>query len=409
VATDIKFVIVATGTDDAPATFTSLGTRHVQFMVRQLNDTKGKAVSPLTPPAVVRFVHFDWQHDRIMVYEHPFPPKGAKAAKVVWKELSAFTSSEGTPADDPATFITKSAPVSIVDVYRAVRKAPRGSVLDVSVYSHGFIDGPVLGNTGDAQMTASTGEPIRTPSDQDGRTRSDFTPHMGEADPVANKDALKDFREGFAPNATYRIFGCHVQDIVDGSAFGESTRSLIRSTPFEVIRAAYIVQLTKNTAAGKELRKKKKPATVTMDMGWEFEIEDEKNDTSDHLTDFNKSELQTLHYGLDTTFFPDPNSGPLKFDKPFTEVIKFIARQTKLGYIFKAAEAMPAVACMGAVPGSGGDFETSGNRLMFVPRNDWGLILKFFQDFMGIKLDPRNYGTFDAAGVAAINDREANG
>ena len=72
-------------------------------------------------------------------------------------------------------------------------------------------------------------------------------------------------------------------------------------------------------------------------------------------------------------------------------------------------EALPDVACFGAVPGSGGDFETGGNKLMFVPSKDWGSILRFFQNFMGIKLDARNYGTFDAAGVAAINDRETNG
>jgi hypothetical protein len=299
--------------------------------------------------------------------------------------------------------------ISIVDIYRAVRKAPRATVLDVSVYSHGFIDGPVVENTGDSQLTAATGAPIRTDSDLDGRARSDFTPHMGETDVVANKDALKEFREGFATGATFRIFGCHVQDIVDGTAFGQGARSLLRSTAFEVIHTAYELQLRKNTAAGKELRKKKKPASVTLDMDHEFALEDEKNNTSHNLTNFTRAQLKVLHYGFDPSFFPDQNTGALKFDKPFTEVIKFIARQTKLGYVFKAAEALPDVTCLGAVPGSGGDYETSGNRLMFVPKNDWGMILLFFQTFMGIKLDERNYGRFDAAGVAAINDRELNG
>ncbi len=417
-ATDIKFVFVATGfDDDGPATFTILGTRHTNFMIRQLNKTKGKTSSPLTLPALVRFVHFDWQNDRIMVHEHPFPEKGKKNPMVIWKDLSAFSSTEGTTADDPTTFITKSAIVglnrggiSIVDIYRAVRKAPRDSVLDVSIYSHGFIDGPVLENTGDSQLTKGTPPvPIRTDSDLDGRVRSDFTPHMGEADLVANKDALKDFGEGFAPNATFRIFGCHVQDIVDGSAFGESTRSLLRSTAFEVIRAAHTVQLRKNTAPGKELRKKKKNVTVKLDMGHEFAIEDEKNNTSHSLTNFNKTQLKTLHYKLDQAFFPDPVTGALTFDKPFTDVTKFIARQTKLGYIFKAAEALPGVTCLGAVPGSGGDFETGGDRLMFVPTKDWIDAIRFFRDFMGIVFDKRNYGTFNAAGVAAINDREING
>ena len=416
-ATDIKFVCVATGFNDGRAnSFTIRATNHAIWMVNRLNALKGKVGSPLKPPALVRFIHFDWQNDAILVYEHPFPEKGSQAPKPVWKELSAFTSAEGTAAFDPKAFITKSTAVgsdrvgiSIVDIYRAVRKAPRGSMLDVSIYSHGFIDGPVLENTGDSQLTATTGEPIRTDSDLDGRMRSDFTPHMGEQDVTANKDALTEFRGGFAGNATLRVFGCHVQDIVDGTAFGESARSLLRSTVFEVIRAAYIVQLKKNTAAGKELRKKKKPAAVTLDMGYEFALEDEKNNTSDNLTNFTKAQLKVLHYGLDPLFFPDKDTGALTFEKPFTEVIKFIARQTKLGYVFKAAEALPDVTCLGAVPGSGGDYESSGNRLMFVPKDDWGMILLFFMNFMGITMDERNYGRFDAVAVAAINERELNG
>ena len=415
-AADIKFVLVATGIDDAPKTFTSLATAHVKFSVAQLNASKGKAGSSLTLPALVRFLHFDWQFDRILVYEHAFPIKGSKVAKPKWVELSTFTSAEGTPAQDPTTFVTKSAIVggnrcgiSMVDVYRAVRGAPRGSVLDVSIYSHGFIDGPVLENTSDLQATAATGEPIRTLSDLDGRARSDFTPHMGEADPLANSQALQNFREGFAPNAVFRVFGCHVQDIVDGSAFGESTRSLLTSTTRQVIRAAVTVQHKRKTAASKELRAGKKPASVELDMDWEFMLEDEKNDTSHSLTNFTKAQLKPLHYGLDPVFFPDPQTGPFKFNRAFSDVIKFVARQTKLGYIFKAAEALPAVACIGAVPGSGGDFETTGNKLMFVPATDWADALQFYKKFIGLSLDGRNYGVFDANGVAIINDRELNG
>ena len=46
---------------------------------------------------------------------------------------------------------------------------------------------------------------------------------------------------------------------------------------------------------------------------------------------------------------------------------------------------------------------------MFVPTKDWIDAIRFFRDFMGIVFDKRNYGTFNAAGVAAINDREING
>lgn len=129
--TDIKFVYVATGFDDeGPSTFTILATRHANWMVKQLNAKKGKADSPLTLPALVRFIYFNWQNDRILVYEHTFPLKGSKLPKPVWKELSTFALTEGATAFDPKSFITKSARmagnpvgISIVDIYHAVRNA----------------------------------------------------------------------------------------------------------------------------------------------------------------------------------------------------------------------------------------------------------------------------------------------
>jgi hypothetical protein len=299
-------------------------------------------------------------------------------------------------------------------MYRAVRKAPRGSVLDFSIYSHGFVEGPVLENTSDRGLTAPTGEAIRDPEDLDGRVRSDFTPHMGESPVATNATALTDFRGGFAPSAAFRVFGCNVQDIVDGRAFGNPARSLVRSTVFEVIRAAYIVPRKKRDALAKALRKGEKPAAIELDMGLELAIEDEKNDTSHSLHNFTAAQLKVLHYARDTVFFPPipaaPAVAPDKFSRSMSDVIKYIARETKKGYVFTAAAALPAVACFGAVPGTGGDFEgTTGNQLMNVPTSDWGGILQFFEKYMGVKLDDRNYGTFDAAGVATINDREVNG
>ena len=433
-ATDIKFVCVGTGHNgNRRNSFTERASNHVAWMVRQLNKKKGKPGSPLALPALVRFIHFDWEHDGIRVYEHSFPVRGStnprpRRIESRWVDLAAFAPTVGAAAFDPKSFVTKSARVlgpdglpnrvgiSMVDIYRAIRGAPRGTVLDMSIYSHGFIDGPVVENTSDAQRIAPTGEPIRTVSDLDGRGRSDFTPHMGEPDVAANPDALQDFRGGFAPNATLRIFGCHVQDIVDGRPFGEHPRSLIRSTPFEVIREAYTLQRKEHPAVGRMLRRKEKPASVRLDMGREFRIEDSLNNPHPtepaHLTNFNRDQLKVLHYGIEGVpppFFPDPQTGPLIFDTPFTEVIKFIARQTKLGYVFKAAEALPNVACFGAVPGSGGDYERTGFQLMLIPGKLWGPVLMFFKDFMGITLDERRYGRFDAAAVAAINDRELNG
>lgn len=434
-ATDIKFVFIATGSNRPKPYngFTIRATRHVKWMVRELNRKKGKANSPLTLPALIRFVHFNWENDMIKVYEHPFPERGSKKPRPAWTELSAFAATEGTIDFDPKDFIKRLPLVSlsIVDIYRAVREAPRGTVLDVSIYSHGFFEGPVLANTFDSDppLETQTGEPIRAEWDLDGRIRSDFTPHMGErvstiplkAGPPT---ALKDFREGFATGADFRIFGCNVQDIVDGTGFNEEgtgdeagKRSLIKSTAAQVIHAAYTVNrlpwFRRPASVRRVLRRKRKPASVKLNMEREFHNEASKNNPppppeEPTLTDFKEDDLKELHYGLDDTFFPDKLTGSLKFRRPFTDVIKFIARRTQLGYIFKAAEALPNVTCWGAVPGVGGDFQNDGR--MHVPYKTYEEYLLFFQIFMGIKLDRRSkYGRFDAAGVKAINDRELTG
>jgi hypothetical protein len=417
--TDFKFVFVATGKEQ---NFSKYGGNHTKVMIRELNAEKGKAGSRVTPPAIVRFVHFDWHDDTIRVYEHEFPERGTKRyQRRQWKTLGDFTPSTGVAGFDPKSFVIKTTSgISIVDVYRAVRRAPRGSVLDVSFYSHGFIEGPVLADSTDFEFRATTGEVIRTDFDRDGRARSDFTPHMGEDKPADNAEALKKFREGFASGATFRVLGCHVQDVVDGRQFGKSKRSMLRSTALQVIRAAFIVPSKKESALGKQLRAWVRPAAFTPDMkaislnmDHEFAIEDSINNVEGSgFTDFDAAQLKELHYGRDTVFFPPvPTTGsaPGTFVRSMSDVIKFIAREVKLGYIFKAAEALPDVICLGAVPGTGGDYEADGDKLMFIPRKTYGGVLNFYKKFMGLSLDDRNYGRFDAAGVAVINDREQNG
>src|SRR6266542_3580863 len=225
-------------------------------LVGQFWRDRKKPTTVVKADTVLRFVHFDCHTSTVGVYEHDFAKdKGVvsdPAAKRVhrnWVTLDATFQTKHPPLDtarDPKTFVewqaiaaTKATGVrealSIVDVYHSVRKAPRGSVLELSIFSHAFVDGPVLFNT-----SATPGSNRRTPGDTDGRAAVDFQPDMGESG-AANTKALEEFRGAFAPTGSFRIWGCNIQDIVetvppDG---GAAQRGLIMSTVREVVDAAF--------------------------------------------------------------------------------------------------------------------------------------------------------------------------
>ena len=78
-----------------------------------------------------------------------------------WSYGDPYPSTWGKDDDPPAN-------VSIVNAYHSIRKAPASSILEFSIFSHAFVDGPVLNNT-----DASPGQTTRTPGDSDGRSQYD--------------------------------------------------------------------------------------------------------------------------------------------------------------------------------------------------------------------------------------------
>jgi hypothetical protein len=405
-ADDVKFVFIGTGVN--LGAFASLATVHVRAHVRKLNKEKNRPGSPITPPAVVRFVHFDFVKDddpgKILVYDHPFPAKGEKKQPIDWKPL------EQRPID----FVEKSPKISIVDIYHAVRKAPRASVLDISLYSHGFVEGPVLANTDDHFENNPFDDPAhspqRDPNDRDGRVRTDFSPGMGEDPRVEGKgkDALVQFHGGFAPGAVLRVYGCDVQDVV----VVNGVRRLLRSIAFEVIRAAYVLKIRKKDALARQLLARQKPV-VEIDMGHQFHVEAGLDDR--HLSKFPEDQLLTLHYATDPEFFL--GSTEKVITRPFSEVVKFAARQVGKIYVYHAAKALPGVTCFGALPGMSGEFEPKGleDRRMHVPNKIYGEPLQFWKDFLEINhlekgaIRQRHYGIFDAATVTKVENHLING
>jgi hypothetical protein len=145
-AEDIKFVLVGTGKEHA---WTSLGESHFRALSVQFNRDKRKAGSLVTPSTTVRFLHFVFETDKeaILVRDYFTPTRGTPRPKAgpkrTWTDIAQVT-------DGLSGFVSKSSPISIVDMYHAVRNAqPRASVIDFSLYSHGFVLGPVLANTTD--------------------------------------------------------------------------------------------------------------------------------------------------------------------------------------------------------------------------------------------------------------------
>jgi len=228
------------GTDE---TFARCAWLRVAELVRIFYKNRKKPGVLVGENTVLRFIHFASHDSTVGIYEHDFATMAnrvrdplakatAKDLRNHWRPLdSGFQTAFGSLSaqEDPKKFCewkevsdAKSnnpqtwgkdddppANVSIVNVYHSVRNAPPGSMLELSIFSHAFVDGPVLNNT-----SANPGATTRTPGDTDGRAAVDFQSNMGESDP-ASADALDEFRNAFASTGSFRIWGCNIQDLVD--------------------------------------------------------------------------------------------------------------------------------------------------------------------------------------------------
>jgi hypothetical protein len=444
-------VFLASGTDlsdpDAPkpSVFTPRAGNRARAIIRQ-----AQSHSPgVWGGATLRFVHFSFGGDQVEYYEYDPADKSPQSmnwrrSPFPWVKLED-SSSSGDPAYDPKTFVSvpvAPATMSIVDIYHSVRGAPPSSVLDLSIFSHAFIEGPVLVNTVDTEPDAfPDGSPQRTSTDRDGRVRTDFHPNMGEDPAVGSsgpirsggKDALAEFKAKFHPAGAFRVYGCDVQDVaVDPD---NNQRKLLVSTVFQVlhqayakpIRAAHLGQTGTAADFGRRLLKGPVPesnTSVALNMAEEFANEAALPATDHAHSHLPVDKLRELHYGIDPTFFRDEQG--MQLDRLWQELIQFIARRTMEIYVFKAADAT-GITCYGAVPGTGGEYEQAmADPQMRVcrqtgfgcsPGEVYTPYLKFYETFMDVSCtEPqtsaklqRNYGIFDAAAVAALKDHAENG
>ncbi len=445
------------GTDD---TFARCAWLRVGELVRTLFKKRKKPGAIVTGTSVLRFIHFACHDSSVGIYEHDFATMSnrvrdplARSVALNWKTLdNSFATAFGTltTTQDPSTFVEwqavatakaaspstwgkdddPPANVSIVNAYHSIRKAPAGSIVEFSIFSHAFVDGPVLNNT-----DATPGQTTRTPGDSDGRASIDFQTNMGETG-TADANALKEFVAAFAPTGSFRIWGCNIQDIVKTvpPEGGAARRCLIRSTVLEVVQEAYAKPLRRGGALARLLRDKthllRGSTMVDLDMdrqiSHEVELQSDRN-AGHGLTPFAKPRLFEIRYAeaianhAYAAFFQNEQNpaGSGKFAKTisrsYSDIVKFVAAETTKTYFFAAAQAMKTVTVISGAPGTSAELE-SGQQFIGPTTK---VQAQFFSQFFNSKAvepdddteEQRHYSILDNQGTAVktILDRAANG
>lgn len=252
--------------------------------------------------------------------------------------------------------------MSITDLYEAIRavgavNATQGTLVEVSIFSHGAMQGPILVNSFDSQPGARA----RDPNDKDGRPKDFTPPNMAAAQQVQLAAA-------FAADAFWWNWGC---------AFTESYRQVTH---------CFITSPTYSKAPAGSLK-----------------------DTDKITFNFQQAMAQQI-YDDDAIFFPQTKrSGSrdadkfkdLVFERTVKEIKEFFLRGVRYGYYGAVLDGGgPAV--RGAFLGTYSEYEYKDKTiklpLMAVPRNykiygaDFRRHLTMWVKVLGFTTDPENHG-----------------
>ncbi len=234
-------------------------------------------------------------------------------------------------------------------------------ILELSFFSHGWIEGPILVNSSDL-----VGDPtLRDPDDKDGRAALDFNISMGEKidSNVTSASKILSFIGSFNFDAgAMRVWGCS----------------------FDI----------ENSVISAVVRQERKLAKTGASL---------EDDTT---IDFHLDTKWTSRYRLTdpgASFFPSDLT-VVDFSRKLSDVKKFLRRRLGKSYAFQfASNAIGTSVALGALPGTEGDDEKTGFRLMKVcakvdkPEcpNGFANTFEFYRKQIGIKVDDRGYGIFD--------------
>lgn len=281
----------------------------------------------------------------------------------------------GKDENHPDRFDTNATGVmSITDVYAFVEKlgadkSTAGSVGELSVFSHGFFNGPILVNSSD---NTKDGNPARDPNDKDGRVEKDFS------DPNMDKSARARFRKAFASDGICWTWGCSF------------------TTSYFQVQAKLFKTAVYDAAA----RHQHGPIPDGTVFSFSFDAAAARGDSA--------------FFDDDETFFPQfpadkkvPST--VTFSRTFREIKAFFQRGLNDTYAQGLATASGRP-CFGALPGTYADFEENikGTKypLMVIPRlpkrrkvfgDDLTAYVQFYESYLGVKEDPekRGYGRYN--------------
>lgn len=208
----MKQILLVAGVDYE---FSGVDFRSLADNRRKLLDRKNTTHDDL------RFITMDVRAGQVEVREITFP--GGKRAENVTTttpftavDRTSYTTAGGHTRFKPGQYTV----MSITDVYAKVRDiggSDPGSLVELSIFSHGWMGGPILVNsTDDRQMEITVPVPgatpitvtvpvtgtLRDPDDKDGRPRLDFIA------PTMDAAALTQFKDAFASDGFAWLWGC---------------------------------------------------------------------------------------------------------------------------------------------------------------------------------------------------------
>ncbi|WP_296224239.1 hypothetical protein [Ralstonia sp. UBA689] len=287
-----------------------------------------------------------------------------------WKTLSKFTPvsksnySKVVAGHENAFDQNQSGIMSITDVYAFIQKIgagkEAGTLKELSVFSHGWMGGPVLVNSFDGTASGSS---QRDANDKDARSDKDFVA------PTMPSAALANFRKAFDTSAIVWTWGC---------SFAKAY-NMILHTLF-------------NTSQYKQIpRGKVKPADM---FDLEFTEDLGKSDGKERF-----DEIRGMLKG-----------GKLQAGSPrsyqvsvsFQTILDLYRSDLRDTYSAKIASASKRTT-YGALLGTYADIEQGPQDfLMLIPRkvppyaDDFTRVVNFYKHYLGIAIDPedRGYGTF---------------
>lgn len=259
--------------------------------------------------------------------------------------------------------------MSITDVYEYVQAIgagrDKGTLVELDFFSHGWMGGPVLVNS----FQANPHDPARDPDDKDPRLFKDFTA------PTMDAAKLTNFGAAFDPAGVIWTWGCSfAKDYLE--ILTEFRRKKPKDTP---------------------LRKLKDSDTFSLEF-----VEDLGVKGGKAIFD---AVMQDLPGGA-----PPSSPKPGKPVKPRSYTVtksladlKTIFKHDMKNYTYSSLIAHAAgVETIGALMGTYADYERGGNGLMLIPRSvatfktDFTGILNFYKVILGVAFDPedRGYGIY---------------